>query len=431
MFDFGVQSLLKINSQFQLGRHIALPSSLDSVTIINHHDEIDPQQVYVSERQKQQIWQSVLNLYETGTHPAISLCIRKQGEIILNRSIGHAHGNIPKWSHIFAHHIEDNTVMTPDTPVCFFSGSKAVTAFLIHLLNEDKLINLHDPISYYAPEFGINGKQDISIYQILTHRCDLSSPKHIKLDNINDKLNIWQHICHLTPSRNKIGSLAYQAITGGFILEKIINIVTGDSIDKMLDERIRQPMKMKYFHYGAKSNDKSQVATNYLSGIEPTFPISNMINNMLGDSIDNITNLSNSDDFYNTTIPAGNLIGTTEEMSRFYQMLLNGGRWKDQQICQPVTIQRLIQPHGTMQFDLNLLFPMHYTAGLMLGSDPIGIWGQHTSQAFGHIGLINKFFWADKKRDISVALNTTGMPVIANHMPALINFIAKVNQCCK
>lgn len=431
IFDLGVQSLLKLNSQFPLGRRIALPSSLESVTSINHQDEVDPLKVGLSEQAKQQIWQSAINIYETGTHPAISLCVRKQGEIILNRSIGHAHGNKPKWNHLFSSDTANQTLMTPDTPVCYFSGSKAITAFLIHLLDEDKLINLHDPISHYAPEFGAFGKQNISIYQVLTHRCGLSLPEDIDIGDLHDKAKVWQHICDLEITKLKVGDLAYQAITGGFILEKIINIVTGDSIEAMLNERIRIPLQMQHFHYGAQGEYREQVASNYSSGIKPQFPITSIIKNMLGDSINAVTALSNTHDFYNATIPAGNLTGTSEEISRFYQMLLNDGRWQDQQICQPVTVQRFIQPNGSMQFDRNLMCPMRYSAGLMLGADPVGMWGQQSGQAFGHIGLINKLFWADKKRNISVALNTTGMPIIANHMPALINFIAQVNRCCK
>lgn len=39
------------------------------------------------------IWRSVEDLYKTGNSPLISLCLRRQGQIILNRSLGYAQGN--------------------------------------------------------------------------------------------------------------------------------------------------------------------------------------------------------------------------------------------------------------------------------------------------------------------------------------------------
>lgn len=63
-------------------------------------------------------------------------------------AIGHARGNGP------ADHAETPKVLaTPDTPMCLFSTSKAVTAVLMHMLAEDGLINVMDPVSFYAPEF--------------------------------------------------------------------------------------------------------------------------------------------------------------------------------------------------------------------------------------------------------------------------------------
>ena len=59
---------------------------------------------------------------------------------------------------------------TPDTPVCLFSASKMITAMLIHMLDERGDLNLLDPISYYIPEYGVNGKRRATIFHLLSHR---------------------------------------------------------------------------------------------------------------------------------------------------------------------------------------------------------------------------------------------------------------------
>jgi len=123
-------------------------------------------------------------------------------------------------------------------------------------------------------------------------------------------------------------------------------------------------------------------------------------------------------------------MGTAEEMGRFYQMLLNNGVWGGKQICKPMTVRRLIREYGSLEFDRTLMVPMRYSAGLMLGANPVGLWGLHSAQAFGHIGLINKLLWADPERDISVSLVNTGLPLVANNVPSLINFMTSINKHC-
>ena len=69
---------------------------------------------------------------------------------------------------------------------------------------------------------------------------------------------------------------------------------------------------------------------------------------------------------------------------------------------------------------------MRYSAGLMLGDEPFGVWGPNSRHAFGHLGLINKFAWADPQRELSVSLLTTGLPLISHHVLPLVNVIRTI-----
>jgi len=136
--------------------------------------------------------------------------------------------------------------------------------------------------------------------------------------------------------------------------------------------------------------------------------------------------VSNDPRFQEAVIPAGNLCGTSEEMGRFFQMMLNGGTWNGRRICSESTVVGAIQAYGSMQIDRTMMIPMRFSAGFMLGADPVGMWGQHSSEAFGHVGLINKWCWADPARDISVSLINTGIPIVGHHLPALAGFVRQV-----
>src|SRR6185295_5676654 len=57
--------------------------------------EIDPRDVGVANGDVDAIWKAVVAAYNSGLYPAIALCIRRKGQVILVRAIGHAHGNAP------------------------------------------------------------------------------------------------------------------------------------------------------------------------------------------------------------------------------------------------------------------------------------------------------------------------------------------------
>ena len=398
-----------------------VPDDLDSVTFRDRAGE-RPEAVGVSDATVAAIWRSAQGLYRTGTHPGMQLSVRHRGEQILHRAIGHASGNGP--------HDSPNTprvAMTTDTPVCYFSASKAVTALLMHMLVEQGLISLMDPVAYYCPEFAQNGKRTINIHQILSHRGGIPAiPKDTPIEVLWDQDEIWRLLCEAEPVEVDGTKFAYHAITGGYVLQRVLEKVTGASIESFLDRHIRQPMGMRWFTYGISPEHVSDLATNYATGPTPRFPVSWVINRALGGDIHTVEQVINDPRFQEAVIPAGNLCGTAEEMGRFYQMMLNGGVWNGRQICEPLTVRRAIQQYGSLQIDRTLMIPMRFSAGLMLGGNPVGLWGQHSRYAFGHIGLINKLCWADSARDISVSLLNTGLPIVGHHLPALAKFVYTV-----
>ncbi|WP_152205881.1 serine hydrolase domain-containing protein [Marinobacter changyiensis] len=399
----------------------AVPQDLDAVTYRDQAGE-NPDAVGVSEDSVNAIWRSVERLYRTGTHPGMQLSVRHRGEQILHRSIGHAAGNGPRDSR---HSVK--VPMTTGTPVCYFSASKAVTALLIHILVEQGRVNLLDPVSYYCPEFAQGGKRTITIHQILSHRGGIPAiPRGTPIDVLWQTDEIWRLLCEAEPVEVDGTRVAYHAITGGYVLQRVLEKVTGETIEAFLDTHIRQPMGMKWFTYGMSSEQVHELALTYATGPTPRFPVSWIVNRALGGDIRTVEQVVNDPRFQEAVIPAGNLCGTAEEMGRFFQMMLNGGVWEGKRICDPMTIRRITQQYGSLQIDRTMMIPMRFSAGLMLGGNPVGLWGPQSRHAFGHVGLINKFCWADSARDISVSLLNTGLPIFAHQLPALARFVYTV-----
>ncbi len=403
-----------------------VPGDLAQVTTIDFAKEVAGASAGFKPGQVEKIWSAVEGLYRTGFSPAITFCLRREGKIVLNRAIGHAHGNGPEDSAS-----TPKVLATPDTPICLFSASKVVTAMLVHLLDERGLIDLLDPISHYIPEYGVNGKRNATIHQLLAHRGGIPSiDGDFDPELLYDVDAIVAELCAARPVSPSGHRVAYHAITAGYIFGELIERVTGMSAREFLRETIAEPMGMRFFNYGLPEQDRALAAANYSTGFKPVGPVNMYIKHVLGGDLDLAVRMTNDPRFMDTICPAGNIYATAEEASRFFQMLLNGGEYNGKQIFQPMTIKRAVLECGRPEIDRTLLMPMRYSMGLMLGNSPVGMFGPMTRRAYGHLGLSNIFCWADPERDTSVALLTTGKALLGPHLPALGKLLAATSFQC-
>lgn len=407
---------------------VDVPDDLSGITVINSSEEVDPTEVGMTASDVQTIWEGVEKYYKTGVHPAIALCIRRQGKIVIKRTIGHALGNVIG---------EPNTqqiIMRPEIPICQFSASKAVTAMLIHHLSEKGKIHLTDPVCHYLPEFGAHGKKDVTIHHVLSHRSGFGiiTDSNMDSDILFDHDEAVKMICDMKPQYAAGHTASYHAITGGYILHEILRRVTGKDLREYLKETIQDPLGFKYFNYGIAENEIQTVAKSYYTGMPVVFPFTKIVKRSLGGPWDMVIKMANDPRFFKSIIPSANLVCTVDEMCQFFQLLLNGGTLNDVRIFDPLTVRRATIEAGKMQLDKSMvLLPMRYSAGLMLGSDPFGMFGPKTKNAFGHWGFINSFSWADPDRDIAVSMLNTGKPFLTTHVISHFDLLARIGRHCK
>jgi len=382
------------------------------------HREIDPRGVGLSTQDVEAIWSSVVTFYKSGLHPAIALCIRRRGEIILDRAIGHARGNSPQ--------DPEGTPLvkaTPDTLYNFFSGSKSVTAMLIHLLQQEEQLHVDEPVATFIPEFAKRRKHSITIRDVLTHRAGIppTPEEAIDLDLLSKPEEIVRAFCDLEPTHRPGSVQAYQAVTSGYILGEIIRRVTGQEIREFLTKRVREPLQMEHFNYGVAPELLDRVAVDAFTGPTPTWPYKNLVHVAFGASMRELVELGNDPRFRTAVSPAANVIATPEEISRFFETLLCGGTYQDVRIFDQRTVARAVEPQVTGQVDRVLMMPIPLSMGFMLGLRSFGFYGPRTANAFGHLGFTNVLGWADPDRDISVALMNTGKPLLSARMLAWLN----------
>ncbi len=401
-----------------------VPKDLNSIIVKS--DEAVPELAGMTIQQRNKIWQSVETLYKTGNSPLITICLRRKGQIVLNRSIGYARGSSPQG-------IDGNALRLghPGTPVCLFSASKLITAMLIHMLDEQGVINLLDPVSYYIPEYGVNGKRRSTIFHLLAHRGGIPHIEgKITPELLFNKEEILQRLYTAKPVAPSGSRLAYHAVTAGYILGEVIERVTGQDVRRFLHNNVSKPMNMPYFNYGLAPEWRDQASLNYATGMHPSLGTDYYLNHVLGGGLKLAVDVTNDQRFMDTICPAGNIYTSAEQASRFMEMLLSGGRYENKQIMSAKTVFRATLATSNTSIDRTLLAPMRYALGPMLGNNPVGLFGPMTGQAFGHLGFSNIFCWADPERDISVSILTTGKSVVGTHLPALGQLLYQLSTQC-
>lgn len=400
----------------RLFRTVPVRGDLALVTDIDTDNEVEPRHADLEPAAVAAIWDACQNLYRSGVYPLLSLCLRRRGKIVLNRSLGH---------------YRDGEVASVDTPICLYSASKAVSAVLVHLLAEQGEVNLESPVSYYLPAFAAKGKGHITLLQLLTHKGGFASvPDDVELEMLYDHDAAVRMICEAQPAAHQGRAHAYHALTTGFIFNELFKVTTGLNMQQYLDRYIRKPMGMRYFRYGLTSKDQQSVAINTTTGLNSAL-VNRALSTVLGTDPDRAVAMTNDPRFYRAVIPSANLFSTAEEASRFFQMLLNHGKWQGKRILASRTVQGATQSLGGFTLDRSLMLPMRYSAGFMLGGTPVGIYGRNTQHAYGHLGYSNIICWADPQRDIAVSLMNTGKPVISPHLKPLFKLVDAISMTCQ
>ncbi|MEZ4269372.1 MAG: serine hydrolase domain-containing protein [Myxococcota bacterium] len=407
--------------------HIRVPADLRAVTSHAPTTEAELRSLSVTGDGVEAIWRAVEALYRTGVHPAIALCIRRRGEVILDRAIGHLRGNAPGTRAGVA-----AVPIAADSPFCVFSASKAVTAMLIHLLDDRGLIHIDDRITEYIPEFGAHGKGPTTIRHVLTHRSGIPSVSEAgdKLDLLLDPKRIVDTLCAAEPAWAPGRRLAYHAVTGGFVLAEIIRRVTGRDVRQFLHDEVLAPLGFRWMNYGVAPADVPRVAENAFTGRHAPFPLSRIVERALSVTFEEAARVSNDPRWLTGIVPSGNICATANEVSRFYQLLLDDGTLDGVPIFNRRTVHRATAEASYLEVDLTLGLPIRYGLGMMLGSERFSIYGPNTPRAFGHIGLSQVITWADPDRDIACALLTSGKPFVGLHLIRTYGVLQAISEHC-
>jgi CubicO group peptidase (beta-lactamase class C family) len=399
---------------------IRVPADLEAVTAVGDEDHSG-----VGRASIERIWQAATHWYQAGMHPAIQLCLRHNGKVVLNRAIGHAWGNSPTDPPD-----AEMIAVTTDTPFCAYSAAKAITTTVVHMLVERGYFSLDDRVCDYLPTYTSHGKDRTTIRHVMTHSAGI--PIHTgprpDLRRMDDSDYTREKLGELKPLYRPGLVHIYHGLTWGPLVREIVSAATGKNIRDVLAAEILDPLGFRWTNYGVAAQDVPLVAPSHATGKPLPQPVATVFRLAVGGPLQKIIPFSNTPQYLTSVLPSSNTVSTAYELSRFAEILRRGGELDGVRVLRPDTLRAAVKECRRLRPDVAVgLAPLRWGTGYMLGSKRFGPFGRNAPAAFGHTGLTNIAVWADPERRLAAGLISSGKPGPhreANRYPALLNRIA-------
>lgn len=388
--------------------------------------EVSPREVGMDPDKLERARKLLNKLNDSGRYPAIQVCIRRHGKIVFHEAVGRYRP------------IESLSWRPSDLETRFmiFSISKCITATCLHILLDRDVINVDDPVSWYIPEFAQNGKEHVTLRHILCHQAGIP----MILWNLSDEVirdwdGVIQTICEQKPWHVPGRRTGYHMISGGYILGEVLRRVDGRDLQTFLREEIREPLGMETFGFGITPDWFEKTACSEAVDRLPPEILMRFVSNIIDVDLRQALAVMNRPVIFETVIPSGNITGTAEECSRFFQMLLDEGEFDGNRILSVEQVRRatLEQVMATTDWTL-LLTPQRYGLGFMLGRKrtELNVFGKGTEETFGHLGFLRNLGWADRANDIAGSFLTSGKPVRpGREVLVLREFQNTIREACR
>src|SRR6202522_4447911 len=150
-------------------------------------------------------------------------------------------------------------VMTLDTIFDLASLTKviATTTAVMQLVEQGK-VRLNDPVAKYLPEFAQNGKEDVTVRQLLTHYSGLEPDLDLKTP-WEGKETAYRMAFADTPE-DAPGSKFSYSTCHFIVLGALVERVSGETLDEYSARHIFTPLRMTHTRFLPPASWKPKIA---------------------------------------------------------------------------------------------------------------------------------------------------------------------------
>ena len=304
-----------------------------------------------------------------------------------------------------------------NTLVNVFSTTKGLTAFCAHRLVEEGRLDLDAPVAQYWPEFAANGKQDLPVRYLLSHRAGLAAVKRdITLAEMLDWDTVTGALAEQDTWWEPGEAHGYHALTYGWLVGEVIRRIDGRPIGQYWREEFAAPLGLDA-HIGTGPEYDGRIST--LLNAPPVEGMPDLSEIFGGPDTVGFRAFNNpptaAPDGSNITalrewraaeVPAANGHATARSLARIYGAAAAGGSIDGIHVINEDTLSNAIveQSNGP---DAVLQLPTRFGLGFMLTSEfmPLG----PNANAFGHPGAGGSLAYADLDAELSLGYTMNQM----------------------
>jgi CubicO group peptidase (beta-lactamase class C family) len=273
--------------------------------------------------------------------------------------------------------------MTVDTAFDLASLTKPIaTATSVMILVDEGRIDLDAPVAKYLPGFGSNGKEQITVRDLLTHQGGLIADNSIK-DYAEGIARSWENILGLTPVAERGTRFIYSDM--GFVtLGKLVETVSGKPLDEFVRERIYVPLGMKDTMYrpvpdlAARCAATEQRDGKWMKG-DVHDPRAWALGGVAGHA---------------------GLFSTADDLARYAQMIVNGGEYGGRRILSAAIVDQMKAPQKVPSGVRGLGWDKQTSYSSNRGD-------LFTAEAIGHGGFTGTGIWIDPPQQLFVIFLST------------------------
>jgi CubicO group peptidase (beta-lactamase class C family) len=138
------------------------------------------------------------------------------------------------------------TAWTEDTVALFYSATKGVAATVVNRLAERGELALDAPVAQYWPEFGANGKDRVTVAQLVSHQAGLPVPvEPLTREELIAGGPVVEALARQEPVWKPGTAHGYHGLTFGWLVGELVRRVTGRSLGTLVAEDIAGPLGLR------------------------------------------------------------------------------------------------------------------------------------------------------------------------------------------
>lgn len=273
----------------------------------------------------------------------------------------------------------------------------ATTSAIMKLYDDGK-IDLYSPVASYIPEFGNNGKEDITVFNLLVHNSGLTAwtPFYQTMSTADEVRKAVFNCAKEYPT----GSQTLYSDYNAFLLGEIVWRISGKRLDKFCKENIFAPLGMNDTDFLVPMTEDYRIAPTELDEYWRNQLLVGYVHDEMAAILEGVSG------------NAG-LFSTAEDLFKFMKMMLNKGKYADERRMSKTQDTEMFTS-STVELFTTRVTGLGYINTRALGWDtkpeptryPPQCGNKFSSNCFGHTGYTGTSVWCDTEKKLIIIFLT-------------------------